>query len=147
MFIRWVIMMVCTVVLFSGGKAQAEDLRLGWMPISTHFWSLNGTDIDENNESHGGLLIEYEVAEDHWIGYLNFENSEYDHSDAVYYLRDIKFNDWIDYGYAVGVVTGYDVMDPGPMLIGHVTFGQDHLKGRLVGSPIGVIAYQLMLEF
>lgn len=128
-------------------NANALDLRVGWMPTSTHFWSLNGNDIDDNNEKHGGLFAEIGVSEGHWIGYLNFENSERHESNALYYLRDIKFNRWIDYGYGVGVVTGYDVMDPGPLLMGHVTMGGEHIKGRLVGSPIGVIAYQLMVEF
>ena len=64
---------------------------------------------------------------------------------VVIYLY--KITKYLDVGFVAGVVTGYEEMDPAPLLIPTVTFGPEFIKGRLLIIPTVVVAYQLMLEF
>jgi hypothetical protein len=141
MKINIVTYMIVAVLLLFMYKANAGEYRIRYMPNSNHF-----NDRKHNyNEDQNGVFVEKRIGET-WLGFINYENSFDDNSNGYYFGRTLGSWKFIDAGYQMGLVTGYDI-DPAPF--GLLTFTinfNSHLKYRMALLPI-VEANQYFVEF
>jgi hypothetical protein len=122
-------------------EAQAGEYRIGVMPNSNHF----NDDDHHYNEDHQGIFVEKRFGKT-WYGYMNYDNSFADNSNAYYFGRTLGGWKFIETGYQMGVVTGYAV-DPAPYGLLTFTFSfNQHLKARIALLPI-VEGNQYLVEF
>lgn len=127
----------------SMGTATAESLRVGGMPISYHM------DREDDNEIHQGVFIEWvdqvegKGYKEEYVGFMNFNNSFSDSSKLYYYGREWGRGDFT-YGWAGGLVVGYD-FPIAPVAAATMTLDHsEHLSSRLLIVPLAVVSYQLM---
>lgn len=140
--VNYIVLLVLMVMVLSLSPAEAGKLRLGIMPKSTHWDSSK-----QYNESHDGKFIEYRLTEDSWTGFMNFQNSLDDTSNAYYWIKEYPINDYLTWGYLLGGVTGYSKhsMMPYSSFMFTVHFGQ--VGARIAMIPLLVNGYQAYVEF
>ncbi len=139
--------MLCAALLVAvfWCPAHAGDYRVGVMPQSHHWHArANGEYVERNR----GLFGEVRVADDSFLGIMNYDNSVGGNSNAVYYIRDLPINDAFSWGYTFGLVGGYPALDPAPLaaLVFTIHIGGP-VKQRTLIIPEVVNAYELYVEF
>ena len=129
------------LVVFSG-TLQAGELRLGIMPSSHHFNS-----EAQYNEHHSGVLVEYRLDSDDWIGAMVYDNSFDDSSNAYYWLREYDITDYLSWGHSIGAVTGYKEGRPMGYAGVNLNLHWGRFGARVAMVPFVVAGRQAYLEF
>jgi hypothetical protein len=134
---------VFAIIISLLAECRAGDIRIGYMHNSNHF---GGSDHHYNEDQHGSIL-EARVGAVSWVGFSHYDNSFDDSSNAYYFGRKLESYGFMDVGYQMGIVSGYDDIDPAPfgLLTFTFNFGQ-YIRARLVVLPI-VAANQYLVEF
>jgi hypothetical protein len=139
--------LILIAALLAAGGAKADDFSVGIMPSSHHF-IVHGHNY---NESHEGKLIEWNFSrEDNMrqsIGAMDFINSFDDRGQAIYYGGQYSPENFISFGYQMGLVTGYAYADPLPYGGAIVEVrANKHILARGIILPI-VIGFQFVVTF
>lgn len=141
----WIAVVVTVTSCTAGYQdACAGDYRIGSMHKSDH-WDKKG----DYNENHSGVFAEFRVSSDAFFGMMEYENSFDKYSQAFYYSRDLPINKHVSWGYQLGMVSGYDYIDPAPWMGILLTFHAFDRKvnQRTIIIPAVVNAYQVYGEF
>lgn len=139
---NYLLLVALLVALFTWGYSEAGDDRVYYLNNSDHHRS------DAVNESHNGVGYEHRISEQHWFGFMNFDNSFDDNTNVLYYAQETEL-DSFSFGYQLGVSKGYEDHNSWFMFFIAVPFNTKPVDVgvRFVGVPGVLLADQYYLEW